>query len=59
MENQTLSELVADVEKLVAPLGFKIESAGRTRTGGPFRKIDEPEDDEALEIVISRKGKLD
>ena len=58
---QTFAGMVAEIERLVKPLGFKIDDAQRTeKSKGIFKTVD-PETgspDEGLSITIVRGGKL-
>jgi hypothetical protein len=54
---QTLSGVVAEVEQLVKPLGFKIDTVER-REKGFFAVSSEKIDNDELKISIARKGCL-
>jgi hypothetical protein len=59
---QTLASMVCEVELLVKPLGFKIETVRRVEKSDPLLIGPDTRtgtDDGGLTITITRKGSLD
>jgi hypothetical protein len=54
---ETLAGVVAEMERVVKPLGVEIEAVGRRKNSGVLVGVEKDNDPE-LSITIVRKGKL-